>query len=146
MSLFHPSYPIHCLQKFTDTRDLYVHHRNIYDRIMCKRIADFPLDFGSIVGLAFAGLAPNIGLLKFNQYFTHYFPAVEGGLLRIYETLYFRPPGYKPSSRYRKLLTRFLNNPRRAGEYAFDGPKYALVAQFLLDFVSRPCSQRNFCR
>ena len=114
---------------------------------MRKRIADFPLDFGSIVGLVLAGLHPNIGLLNFDQYFTHYFPAVEGGLLRIYETLYFRPPGYKPTrSRYRKLLTEFLTDPGRAGEHALDGPKCALVARLLLDYFIPPRSERNFVR
>src|SRR5271170_6573911 len=84
LSLFHQSYPIHCLQKFTDREDLYLHHRNIYDRIMRKRIAYLPPDFESIVGLVLVGLKPYIGWLSnFIQYFTDYFPAVVGGLPRI---------------------------------------------------------------
>ena len=145
MSLFHQSYPIHCLQKFTDTEDLYLHHRNIYDRIMRKRIADFPLDFGSIVGLVFVGLHRN-RLLDYNKSFTHYFPAVEGGLLRIYQTLYFRPLDSFLDSRYPMLLTEFLADPGRVGEHALDGPKFALVAGFLLDCFTPPCSERNFVR
>ena len=113
---------------------------------MRKRIADFPLDFGSTVGLVLARLHPNIGLLKFNKYFTDYFPAVEGGLLRIYQTLYFRPPGYFSDSRSLMLLTEFLTDPGRAGEHALDGPKCALVTIFLLDCFIPPCSERNFSR
>ena len=152
MSLFRQSHSIHCLQKFTDTEDLYLHHRNIYDRIMCKRIADSPLDFGSIVGLVLAGMHPKIGLSKFNEYFTGYFPAVKGGLFLIYQKLYFRPlvpalpVGYFPDSRYLMLLTEFLTDPGRAGEHAFDGPKCALVARFLLDCFILPCLERNFFR
>ena len=157
LSLFHQSYPIHCFQKFTDTEDLYLHHRNIYDRIMRKRIADFSVDFGSIVGLALAGLHLNISaLFDLNKPFTDYFPAVEGGLLRIYQTLYFRhlpthirgsrfkPLGGIPDSCYLVLLTEFLTDPGRAGEHVLDGPKCALVAKFLLDCFVPPCSERNF--
>ena len=143
MPFFHQSYPIHCLQKFTDTEDLYLRHRNIYDRIMHKRIADLPPDLGSIVGLALAELLPTIGLWNFN--FTDYFPAVEGGLNRIYQTLYFRGPQLAhPSHLYRMLLTEFLTDPGRAGKHALDGPKCALVAKFLLDCFISPCSERNF--
>ena len=152
MSLFHQSYPIHCLQKFTDTEDLYLHHRNIYDRIMRKRIADVSLDLGSIVGLALAGLRSksNIRLLKFNKSFTAFFPAVEGGLMRIHQKLYFHtldfdePIGQYPYSQM--LLIKFLTNPGRAGEHALDGPKCALVTGFLLDCFILPCSERNFVR
>jgi len=133
--------------KFTDTEDLYLHHRNIYDRIMRKRIADLPLDFGSIVGLVLAGLHPNIGLLlNSNKYFTHYFPAVEGGLPRIYSTLHFQQLPNSSGSHYKMLLTEFLNDPGRAGEHALDGPKCALVARFLLDLLIAPCSEHNFFR
>ena len=145
MSLLRRSFPIHCLQKFTDTEDLYLHHRNIYDSIMRERIADFPLDFGSIVGLVLAGLHPTTGLLKFKQYFTDYL-LVEGGLSRVYATLYFQLPGYKQSSRYLMLLTEFLTDPGRAGEHALDGPKCARVARFLFDCFIPPCSERNFFR
>ena len=146
-SLYSISLTRHCLQKFADTVDLYLHHRNIYDRIMRKRIADFSLDFGSIVGLVLAaGLRPNIGLLSFSKYFSDYFPAVEGGFSRIYQTLYFRPPGIQSGSRYPILVTEFLTNPGRAGEHALDGPKCALVAGFLLDCFIPPCSERNFVR
>ena len=146
-SEFHQSYPIHCLQKFTDTEDLYLHHRNIYDRIMRKRIADFSLDFGSIVGLAFIGLLPDIPI--YNEYFTDYFPAVKGGLLPIYHTLYFRQGCRRDlfaDSRYQMLLTEFLTDPGRAGEHALDGPKCSLVAIFMLDCFIPPCSARNFFR
>ena len=112
---------------------------------MCKKIADFPLDFRSIIGLVLAGLHPNIGLWKFNEYFTDYFPAVEGGLSRIYQTLYFRPLDRFSDSRYLMLLTEFLTDPGRVGN-ALDGPKCALVARFLLDSFILPCSERNFVR
>jgi len=126
--------------------DLYLHHRDIYDRIMRKRIADLPLDFGSIVGLVLAGLHPNKELLNFNQYFTDYFPAVEGGLSRIYQTLHFQPLHSVWDSRYLILLTQFLTDPGRAGEHALDGPKCALVAKFLLDCFIPPSSEHNFVR
>ena len=135
------------LQKFTDTEDLYLHHRNIYDRIMRKRIAYVSLDpLGSIVGLALAGLHPNIEPSDFNRYFTHRFPAIEGGLLGIYQSLYFHPWGYRPGSESRSwmMLTEFLTDPGRAGEHALDGPKCALVIRFLLDCFISPCSERNF--
>ena len=124
---------------------------------MRKRIADFSVDFGSIVGLALAGLHPNISELL-NKPFTDYFPAVESGLLRIHQTLWLRhlahtrgslrsiPLDYYPSSdsHYLVLLTEFLTDPGRAGEHALDGPKCALVAKFLLDCFVPPCSERNF--
>ena len=115
---------------------------------MRKRIADLSLDFGFILGLAFAGLAPDIGLLNFNQHSTDYFPAVGGRLSHIYPTLYFGPPGYKParSAPYAMLLAEFLTDPGRAGEHALDNPKCALVATFLLDCFIWPCSERNFVR
>ena len=139
--------PIHCLQKFTDTVELYLHHRNIYDRIMRKRIADFPLDFGSMVGLVLvAGFLPNFGRFNFNKSFTDHFPAVKGGLGHIFKTLYFQPMDYQPSSHCVKLLTEFLTDPGRAGEHALDGRKYALVAGFLLDCFIPPCSERSFSR
>ena len=144
MSSFHQSYLICYLQKFTDT--VYLHYRNIYDRIMRKRIADFSLDFGSIVGLVFGGLHPDIGLLEFDEYFTDYFPAVGGRLSRIYPALYFRLPEYKPSPRYLMLLTEFLTDPDRAGEHALDGPKCALVAKFLLDLFIPQRSECDFVR
>ena len=134
MSLFPQSYPIHCLQKFTDAEDLYLHHRNIYDGIMRKRIADFPLDFGSILDLVLVGLHRKIGL-AFNLYFTDYFPA-----------LYFQSQHNSVDSDYAMLLTEFLTDPDRAGEYAIDGPKCALVARFLLDCFIPPCSERNIIR
>ena len=112
---------------------------------MRKRIADLPLDFGSIVGLALAGLHLDIGPISFNKSFTHCFPAVEGGLSRIYQTLYFRPYNSWPPD-HAILLTEFLTDPGRAGEHALDGPKCALVAKFLLDCFIPPCSERNFVR
>ena len=114
---------------------------------MLKRIADVSLDFGSIIGLFVVGLQPKFDLWKFQQYFTDYFPTVKGGLSRIYQTLYFRPPGnLKSGSRYPMLATEFLTDPGRAGEHALDGPKYALVAIFFLDCLIPPCSERNFVR
>ena len=113
---------------------------------MRKRIEDVPLDLGSIVGLVLAGFHSDIGLLDFNEYFADHVPAVGDRLSRIYPTLYFRPLGYRPSSRCVKLLTEFLTDPGRAGEHALDGPKYALVARFLLDLLIRPYSERNFFR
>jgi hypothetical protein len=146
LSLFHQSYLIHCLQKFTDTEDLYLHHRNIYDRIMRKRIADVSLDLGSIVGLALAGLHPDMHLSQFNKSFTPRFPAVEGGLLRFYQKLHFRTLNLQPYSYSQMLLTGFLTDPGRAGEHALDGPKCVLVTRFLLDCFIPPCSERNFIR
>ena len=112
---------------------------------MRKRIADFPLDFGSIVGLALVGtvgLDPDfVPMLNLDEYFTDYFPAVEGGLWRIYQTLYVREQTYLSSS---VLLKEFLTDPGRAGEHAIDGPKYALVARFLLDsFISPLLADRR---
>ena len=110
---------------------------------MRKRIADVSLDLGSIVGLALAGLHSDISV-KFDQSFTARFPAVEGGLSRIYQKLYFRPLHYlRPDS---QMSTEFLTDPGRAGEHALDGPKCALVTGFLLDCFISPCSERNFVR
>ena len=113
---------------------------------MRKRIADLPLDFGSIVGLVLAGLHPPIRLLKFKQYFTDYSPAVKDGLSRIYSTLYLRPLDYLPDSRSVMLLTEFLTDAGRAGEHALDGPKCALVAKFLLKCLIPRCSEHNSLR
>ena len=134
------------MQKFLDTEDLYLHHRNIYDRIMRRRIADVSLDLGSIVGLALAGLHPEINLSKLYITFMAHFLAVEGGLSCIYQTLYFRMwtnwQLYPDSG----MLTEFLTDPGRAGEYALDGPNCALVTRFLLDCFIPPCSVRDFVR
>ena len=113
---------------------------------MRKRIADVSLDLGSIVGLAIGGLRPNIQLLKFNKIFMAHFPAVEGGLLRIYQTLYFRTLDDRRYSYSQMLLTEFLTDAGRAGEHALDGPKCALIARFLLDFFIRPCTEHNILR
>ena len=145
LSLFHQSYLIYCLQTFTDTEDLYLHHRNIYDSIMCQRIADVSLNLGSFVGLAIGGLRPDIQLSKFNKSFTAHFPAVEGGLSYIYQKLYFHWLDYQPYP-YSLMLTEFLTDPGRAGEHALDGTKCALVTKFLLDCFISPCSERNFVR
>ena len=131
--------------------DLHLHHRNIYDRIMCKRIADRSLDFGSIVGLLVClGMHPHNGLWAFGEYFTNYFLTLAGGIWTNYPTLYFRQPGYnpgyKPSSRSVKLLTQFFIDPGRAGEHALDGPKCALIARFLLDCFIPRCSERDLLR
>ena len=144
MSLFRQSSLIHCLQKFTDTHteDLYLRHRNIYDRIMRQRIADLPLDFGSIVGLFLVGWNFR-SLLDFDGSFTDRFPAVEGGLLRICQTLYFKRLAPISDLRYQLLLTEFLTDPGRAGEHALDCPKCALVTKFMLDCFIPPCSERN---
>jgi hypothetical protein len=147
LSLFHQSYTIHRLQKFTDPEDLHLHHHNIYNSIMRKRIADFSLDSGFIVGLVLAGLRSKILISNLNVYFTDYFSAVEGGLWHIYQTLHFevgRQRGFIPDPTYLMLLTEFLADPGRAGEHAIDGPKCALAASFLLDFLLiRPSSERN---
>jgi len=111
---------------------------------MRKRIVDLPFDFGSIVvPLFFVGLHPNIGLLNINEDFTDYFRAVEGDL---YPTLHFQPQNRNRDPSYVMLLREFLTDPGRAGEHALDGPKYALVARFLLDCFIPPCSERNFVR
>jgi hypothetical protein len=113
---------------------------------MRKRIADVSPDLGFIVGLALAGFHPNIELYEFNTYFTARFPAVEGGLLRIYQKLHFRTSSYQPHPHSQKLLPEFLTDPGRAGEHALDGPKCALVTRFLLDCYISPFSERNFVR
>ena len=113
---------------------------------MCKRIADVSLDLGSIVGLALAGLHPNIDLYELNESFTARFPAVQGGLLRMYQTLYFRTFDYQYQPYSQMLLREFLTDPGRAGEHALDGPKCVLVTRFLLDCFIPPCSERNFIR
>ena len=115
---------------------------------MRKRIADVSLDLGSIVGLAL-GLRPKIHLFKFNKSFTAHFPAVKGGLLRIYQTLYFRTLDFERVEQYshsQMLLTEFLTDPGRAGEHTLDSSKCALVTRFLLDCFIPPCSERSFVR
>ena len=135
---------IHYLQKFTDTEDLFLHHRNNCDTIMRTRLADFPLNSGFIVCLLLIGLRPHIGRRLVSN-FTDYLSTVESDFPRIYSTLYFHLQAHStPNPNYSMLLTEFLTDPVRAGEYVLDGPKYALVARFLLDCFIRPRSEPNF--
>jgi hypothetical protein len=129
---------------FTDMHDLYLHHRNIYDRIIRQKIANLPLDLGSSVILVLiASLPLRTSPLTWN--FIDYFPPAKGHTQDNYSALYFKPParicyrvGYNP------LLDEFLTDPIRAGKYVLDGSKYALVARFLLDCFIHPCPKQAF--
>ena len=131
------------LQKFTDIRDLYLHHRNIYDSILRQRIADCPLDLGFFVFLVLISspLAGN----DLGWSFINHFPPVEGRTQNNYSALYFnsrsRTGHLVP---YDALLGEFLTDPIRAGKYVLDGSKYALVARFLFDCFIQPCLEQEF--
>ena len=76
---------------------------------------------------------------------TSYFPTVEVGIVRNYSTLYFDPMGnFILNDDYHMLLEEFFTDPARAGTYVIDGPKYALVARFLLDCFIEPCPEQRF--
>jgi hypothetical protein len=135
-------------QKFTDTHDLYLHHRNIYDSIIRQRIADCPLNLGTFVFLVLI-TSPPFGGNGLTSSFINYFPPVEGRSLENYSALFFhsvhprRPQLFHPFP-YDALLGEFLTNPNRAGKYVLDGSKYALVARFLLDCFLQPCPEQAF--
>jgi hypothetical protein len=103
-------YLIHYLHRFTDTEDLYFHHRNNFDTIIRTRLADFPLNSGFIVCLLLIELRPHVGRRLVSN-FTNYFSTVEGDFSRIYSTLYshLQAPGHNtPNLSYSMLLTKFL--------------------------------------
>ena len=139
--LLHHFYLISYFQKFTDTGELYLHHRNIYDSIIRERIANFPLDLGFIVSMVSIEMAANIGLgWRFS--YINYFPTVEGGIARILSFDWMATRSMCSSCCM--LLRDFFTDPVRAGGYVIDGPKYALVARFLLDCFIEPRPERKF--
>lgn len=135
-------------QKFTDTEELYLHHRNIYDSIIRERIANFPLDFGFTVFMVLIEMEASVGEGELALDFIDYFPTAEGGDIARndnYSTLSFDPT--ESGSLDRSccvLLGEFFTDPVRGGSYVIDGPKYALVAGFLLDCFIEPCPERKF--
>ena len=132
------------LQKFTDTEELYLHHRNIYDGIIHKRIADFPLDAGFLFYLV---------LIEMGR---HFYPnyldlsctdplEVEDGILPIHSALSFNSKrDFFMTPDYYLLLGESLSQPVHAGKYVLDGQKYALAARFLLDYFIEPSLEDNF--
>ena len=146
-----PLLPDFYFQKFTDTEELYLHHRNIYDSIIRERIENFPLDFGFIVFMVLIEMGARVGgetppeSLALN--FMDYFPTVEGGIASNYSTLSFGPMetrNMRMSPSCCVLLGEFFTDPVRGGNYFIDGPKYALVARFLLDCFIEPRPERKF--
>jgi hypothetical protein len=137
------------LQKFTDTDDLYLHHRNIYDSIIRQRIAKFPLDLGSFVFLVLIA-SPLFDKNNFAWELIHHFPPVEGRTQDNYTALCFSHPQVLrifndlPYPALDTFLGEFLTDPIRAGKYVLDGTKYALVARFLLDCFIQPCPEQAF--
>lgn len=106
-----------------------------------KRIADFPLDsdLGFIVFLVLVLMQPHLYREEFASHFISYFPTVESSIARNYSK-----PTDAMDYRDHPLLKEFFTDPVRAGKYVLDGPKYALVARFLLDCFIQPYSERKF--
>ena len=102
---------------------------------MLKRIADFPLSLGSIVYLVLIEMDPDFATLTPN--FIYYFLTFEGGKIM---------HGMRSSLTYGKLLDEYLTDPVCGEKYVLDGPKYALVARFLLDCFIQPSSEKEFLR
>jgi hypothetical protein len=145
--LLQPSYLFLYLQKFTDAEEFYLHHRNIYDGVIHKRIADFPLNARFIFYLVF------IEMLLLHRHltpldFSYSDPSkVEDGILHIHSTLWFHPTQYFCMTLdYCWLLGESLSHPVHAGKYVVDGQKYALAARFFLDYCIEPCSEESFLR
>ena len=141
-----PLFPDFLFQKFTDTEELYLHHRNIYDSIIRERISNFPLDFGFTVFMVFIKMKARVGK-ELPVGFMDYFPPTEGGIASHYLTLSFCPTEDASDfldSSCCVLLGEFFTDPVRAGNYFLDGAKYALVAGFLLDCFIKPCPEREF--
>ena len=149
--LLHHSYLIFYFQKFTDTEELYLHHRNIYDSIIRERIANFPLDLGFIVFVVLIEMKASVGRGSLRLRFLDYFTTLGVGNARNYSTLSFHPM-YTLHPMVTGTLSRsccmllgdFFTDPVRGGNYVIDSPKYALVAKFLLDCFIEPCPERKF--
>ena len=132
-SLLHP-YLISYFQKFTDADTLYLHHRDIYDRIIHKRIANFPSYLGPIVFLVL--LEINLDYrVRLTPSFINCFLTIQGGMIA--RTL-------EHSHVHDKFFEEYLLDPVHGGKYVLDGSKYALVARFLLDCFIQPCSEQEF--
>ena len=143
--LLHHSSLIFYFQKFTDTEELYLHHRNIYDSIIRERIANFPLDLGFTVFMVLIEMGAKVGKASLALDFIDYFPTVKGGIARNYSTLSFDLTKTKSVTHdCCVLLGKFLTDPVRGGNYFIDSSRYALVAKFLLDCFIEPCPERKF--
>jgi hypothetical protein len=144
--LVQPSYLFLFLQKFTDTEQLYLHHRNIYDGIIHKRIADLPLDAGSVFYLALIEMLPKITPKLSGLSCQWINPSnIEDSIVHL--TLFSdstRCSVMTPD--YGLLLGESLTHPVHAGKYDLDGQKYALAARFLLDHLIKPSSKEFLFR
>ena len=90
-------------------------------------------------------MGARVGETELALNFMDYFPTVEGGIASHYSTLSFCPRKAEfLNSSCCVLLGEFFKDPVRAGNYFIDGPKYALVARFLLDCFIEPCPERKF--
>jgi hypothetical protein len=144
--LLQHSYLFLYLQKFTDTEELYLHHRNIYDGVIHNRIADFPYaEF--VFFLVLIEMLPHLTARELYLKSVNPLEEVNDGIRHIHSTLRFNSPQYFAMTLdYRLLLGESLSHPVHAGKYVLDGQKYAFVARFLLDNFIEPSSEENFLR
>jgi len=144
--LLQHSYLFLYLQKFRDTEELHLHHRNIYDGVIHKRIADFPLDAGFVFYLVLIEMLPHFNATHFALRCTDPLN-VNDGIRHIHSTLWFKlTPRFPLTRDYCLLLGESLSHPVHAGKYVLDGQKYALAARFLLDYVIQPSSKEYLLR
>jgi hypothetical protein len=134
------------LQKFTGTEELYLHHRNIYDGIIHKRIADFPVDAKFVFYLILIEMLPHLNTKGLSLSWIDA-SNVEDGIVHVHSTLYFSSNHrFTMPLDYGLLLGESLSHPVHAGKYVLDGQKYALAARFLLDYFIQPSSVEYFLR
>jgi hypothetical protein len=140
------SYLFLYLQKFADTEELYLHHRNVFNGRIHKRIADFPLDAGFVFYLALIEMLPHLPTK--NLELSCIDPLnIEDGIVHVHSTLCFSSTQYFTMTLdYGLLLGEFFSHPVHAGKYVLDGQQYALAARILLDYLIEPSSKEYFLR
>ena len=131
------------MQGFSNTDELYLHHRGAWDKILHKRLAQIESDTisNAIVASVYTdSLHPT-------RIFEILNTASDGEVIDVDSdtwldtTLY----GYLPTSdaSYRELLLEFLGDPIRVGKYILDGTKIATLANILMDYLIWPSDNKN---
>jgi hypothetical protein len=123
-------------QKFTETEELYLHHRNIYDGVIHKRVADIPLNAELVCYLVLIAMLPHFrGKIL---HFTWTDPLnVQDGILQIHSTLRFNPmQDFSMTLAYGQLLEESLSHPVHAGSMSLTANDTLLLPVFFWIILS----------
>ncbi|KDR66253.1 hypothetical protein GALMADRAFT_162157 [Galerina marginata CBS 339.88] len=126
---------------FSNTEELYLYHRGVWDKIFHERLSKIKSDTRVDAIIASAFLGPE-------TIFTPYFSILLAILFKLevcipltledprwLETTLYHYIGPSMNPVYRELLLEFLTDPVRAGEYILDGTKFATLTKILLEFL-----------